>query len=215
MAKPRESRSRARPNATGHKERKASIFYHAYLIPKVPGTKIDPAHLPLPRDNPMLKDILNDKETMEGLVTFFRVEEWSDDLIKERYERFKTARENGTGCNYTILLRTTNQIVGSCGFKNIDRERKRAEFGIILHRSAWGIAAAESVDLSLSYAFDGLCLHEVYFETDEINVRAKNFCLRRGIPFVGKTSENYLQYSLTSEIWPSVKDKLAIHNLRR
>src|SRR5574337_497398 len=90
---------------------------------------------PVEEDYPALKKVLNDRVTMRALMPFFRIEEWTNTQVRERYERFQREQEAGTGLTYAIINQATLEIVGNCGFKKIDFELRQAEYGIILHQS--------------------------------------------------------------------------------
>lgn len=158
-----------------------------------------------------LKALLNHETTMEALKPFFKIDIWTDENIRGRYESFKRQQEAGTAITFTVRNSITNEIVGDAGFKNIDVKRGTAEFGIILHQSTWGTGFSKECHLlCLSYAFADLGLKTICFETDEHNLRMQGFFKKVGIPFKKKTEENYLYYELTREEWPFVKSRLKV-----
>lgn len=151
----------------------------------------------LKEDYPYLKSVLNDQETMSALHQYFGVIDWTDEMIQKRYEKFLEDQKHGKALSFTVIFKKNNNIVGSCGFKNIDQVEEKAEFGLILHRSVWGKGAcADCHLLCLDYAFEKLKLQKIYFTTDNHNYRMQGFFKKVGISQVDKTSEGYLYYEL-------------------
>jgi [ribosomal protein S5]-alanine N-acetyltransferase len=63
---------------------------------------------------------------------------------------------------YTIFLKESNQIIGSCGFNYIDFENERAEIGYDLGKEYWGHGfASEAVSALMSYWFHDLGLNRL------------------------------------------------------
>ncbi len=155
------------------------------------------------------KSILNDKETMAALLPYFKVETWTDEMVKVRYESFEKQQQDGRCLNYAVVDPTTEIIVGSCGFKKIDLINKRAEFGIILHKNAWGKGISnECFTLCLEYAFSDLTLQTVYFTTDDHNVRMKGFFKKISLPQKGVIEKNCAYFELSKNEWPLIRAKL-------
>ncbi len=164
---------------------------------------------PQPADYPALKDILNDQVTMEILIPYFGVTEWTDAMIHDRYEKFRIEEEAGVGTSWAIYCHAAKKIVGNCGFKKIDKKKSEAEFGIIVHRDYWGKGhAGQAVILSLNYAFEDLQLKRVYFITDQKNIRMQKFFEKVGIRFVGHTEDGFLQYETLATEWAKLKKML-------
>jgi len=165
---------------------------------------------PSTKDREAFDDILNDKESMRALIPFFGgKDEWSDEDISSSYNRF-TKEAGGTAeMNLAVLEKSSNNVVGCCGFKNIDSKEKTAEFGIILSRSVWGKGISkEAHSLALDWAFKSLGLNEIFFYTDEHNLRMIGFFESHGIRFKG-TKERMQYFIVTQKEWPFIKAKLS------
>lgn len=115
----------------------------------------------------------------------------------------------GRGIHWVIYSLTDKRIVGSCGFKNIDKDLQQGEFGIILHRMVWGKGhAIESHLLCLKYGFEIMKLRRIYFNTDVCNKRMQRFFEKIGIRYVGEAGEGYPRYEILQSEWTSVFGKL-------
>ncbi len=165
---------------------------------------------PEKKDYPALGKILNDKITMQALVDYFKTDTWSEKDVEKRYETIFKNRQEGTGLSYAVLLNATNEVVGSCGFKNIDYSKKQAEFGIILDKSTWGKKiSTECHLLCLEHGFQVLKFTKVYFTTSVHNNRMKGFFLKHHIvPVSGFTPGGSVRYDLKVSQWPQVRESL-------
>ncbi len=162
-----------------------------------------------PADYKELAEVLNDRITMEHLIQYFGRESWTDEEVAERYDHFTALQEKGTHMTFAVHYRAENRVVGNCGLKDIDLEKRRAEFGIIVHRSVWGTRVAkECHSLVLSYAFDVLGVTLVYFTTDHTNLRMQRFFESKGIQRRDNGDDTKLYYELPVSDWPATKEKL-------
>ena len=63
---------------------------------------------------------------------------------------------------YTIIVKDTNEIIGSCGFNDVDYDNARAEVGYDLGRNYWGKGyATEAVSTLMNYGFNELHLNRI------------------------------------------------------
>lgn len=77
---------------------------------------------PKPADYPALKEILNHKTTMAALQSHFKIAEWTDELVQKRYDKFADEQKQALGLSYVVVEKENGQIVGNCGFKNINTQ---------------------------------------------------------------------------------------------
>lgn len=89
-----------------------------------------------------------------------------------------------------ICLTQTGQAVGSVYFRDIDREHRKAEYGIFIgEEEALGKGiGTQAACLALDYAFHELKLHRVMLRVLADNVRARKSYARAGF-----TEEAYLR----------------------
>jgi len=74
---------------------------------------------------------------------------------------------------WTILLKDSNEIIGSIGFNYLDYENERAEIGYDLGYSYWGKGyATEAIRALTSYGFESLRLNRVEAKVDPDNLNS-------------------------------------------
>lgn len=74
---------------------------------------------------------------------------------------------------WTILLKDSNEIIGSIGFNYLDYENERAEIGYDLGYSYWGKGyATEAIRALTSYGFESLHLNRVEAKVDPDNLNS-------------------------------------------
>jgi RimJ/RimL family protein N-acetyltransferase len=158
-----------------------------------------------------LQDLLNHTETMWGLAKYFKTDHWTLEMVKQRYDAFRSRQNEGNGLTHCVVLNQdgSETVVGDCGFKNIDFETKKAEWGIILHKSVWGTGIAQQcLLLCLDYAFGELGLKTIYFVNSDHNLMSKRFLEKSGIPFLRMSAEGDRYYELTKDQWSVLRETI-------
>lgn len=156
------------------------------------------------------KSILNDTTTMHDLIPYFGTSVWTNEMVQERFEKFTAFENGGMAKFYFIETRDTNNIVGQCGFKNIDKKKQEAEFGIILHQDVWGQGVAKECHcLCLKQAFEFVGLQRVNFVTDHSNTKMQRFFNKHGIRRVQNTKSEACEFEILARDWSLLKSKLA------
>jgi ribosomal-protein-alanine N-acetyltransferase len=165
---------------------------------------------PNSQDYQALKNILNDPVTMEALRSFFGNALWTNEMVEERYTKSKKAQKIGRALRYVVVDQGSNNVIGDCGLKDINSIEKKAEYGIILHQSFWGTAAAkECMVLCFNFAFESLGLQTIYFTADEQNLRVIHFCNKLGVKAKSKSEKSYLYFEIKNTGWEKIKKILA------
>jgi ribosomal-protein-alanine N-acetyltransferase len=76
-------------------------------------------------------------------------------------------------CRWTILLKDSGQIIGSCGFNYLDFENERAEIGYDLGHPFWGNGyVPEALRALVSYGFHDLGLHRIEAKVEPENINS-------------------------------------------
>lgn len=149
---------------------------------------------------------------------FAKVETVDD--MKRIVKEALSAKEIGLEFPFTVIDRTTDQIVGSTRFLNIATAHRRLEIGWTwYHPSVWRTRVnTECKYLLLRHCFETLGAFRVEFKTDARNVRS-----RRAIERLGAVKEGILRkhrinqdgsngdtviYSIVLDEWESVKERL-------
>jgi RimJ/RimL family protein N-acetyltransferase len=148
---------------------RATLHRWGAALPPIDGARVGLRGLQ-PADARAILDIFGDAD-----VTRF----WSSpplgtldaarDMIADIDEGFRARRVFQWG----ICLPAGGPVMGTCTLFQMDRQHRRAEVGIALHRAAWGQGiAAESLRLLIAFAFDTLKLHRLEADIDPDNQRS-------------------------------------------
>lgn len=108
---------------------------------------------------------------------------------------------------YTILMKSTNKIIGSCGFNYIDFENGRAEIGYDLGKEHWGEGyGAEAVLTLIDYWFSGLGMNRVEAKVDPKNSQSVKLLEKLGFQLEGllrqseRAKEGYIDVMMYSKL---------------
>lgn len=129
-------------------------------------------------------------------------------------------RNAGTVIPFTIVRKSTGQVVGSTRFWKVDRVNRKLEIGhtwlaLSTQKSAIN---TEAKLLLLTYAFEVLECVRVQFTTDELNEKSRAAILRLGAVQEGIVrherimpdgrKRNSVRFSIIDSEWPQVKANL-------
>ncbi|KAI9091236.1 acyl-CoA N-acyltransferase [Phlyctochytrium arcticum] len=146
-----------------------------------------------PADYPGLLHILSDPTTMTYLPGLGPSLNWTLETIAARQEMKVGLERAGEATAATIILKKQQPktgpcevdegtVIGMCGFRILDRVRREAELGIVLHHVYHGTGLAqEGMYLQLAYAFDVLDLKVVCMVTGMDNVPMQSMLKRMGV----------------------------------
>ncbi|MFD9223476.1 GNAT family N-acetyltransferase [Streptomyces sp. NPDC060064] len=121
---------------------------------------------------------------------------------------------------FAVQRNDDDAVIGSTSLYDLDLAESRAEIGATwFDRSCWGGPYnAESKLLLFGYAFDELRLDRLALRTDNLNERSQHAMTRLGLVYEGTlrshmrrqdgTRRDSLYYSLLSDEWPTVRDRL-------
>lgn len=118
--------------------------------------------------------------------------------------------ENAKDESITLHRAITDEkgiYLGTVSLKNIDREKREAEYAICMHSDAMGTGAAwEASSRIVAMAFEELGLNRVYLNVLEENARAVRFYNKFGFTYVEKSETEFkgqtkplLWYEIISE----------------
>jgi N-acetyltransferase len=130
------------------------------------------------------------------------------------------SQDEGTALPFATVERSSNRVIGSTRFANIDKEHRRLEIGWTWIAPAWQrtIINTEAKYLMLSHAFETLGCNRVEFKTDSLNEKSRNALRRIGAQEEG-TFRNHMitqggrlrhtvYFSIINSEWPAVKANL-------
>lgn len=140
--------------------------------------------------------------------------------VQTYIEQALVNRETGTEYPFVIVLRATNEIIGSTRFSDIATAHKRLEIGHTwLHPSFWRTNInTECKYLLLSYCFSQLQFQRVQLKTGHENSQSQKAIERIGAKKEGVlrnhmirpngTVRHTVMYSVIEEDWPEVKQRI-------
>jgi RimJ/RimL family protein N-acetyltransferase len=121
---------------------------------------------------------------------------------------------------FATIDRATGRAIGSSRFLSIVPEHRRLEIGWTWVGTAWQRTGAnrEAKLLQLTHAFETLDAQRVEFKTHSRNERSRNALAGIGATFEGVFRNHMIMpdgsvrhsayFSITSEEWPAVKERL-------
>jgi RimJ/RimL family protein N-acetyltransferase len=133
-------------------------------------------------DTEKFAEWLNDLEMTVNLTLY-------NSVINAENERTfleKLSKEH----NYSIIDKNTNELIGTCGFVELDHLNQTGEVGIFIGKKYWNRGCGtEAIILLLDYGFKALNLHSVLIRVYSFNERAKKCYEKVGFKFIGKRRE--------------------------
>jgi RimJ/RimL family protein N-acetyltransferase len=90
--------------------------------------------------------------------------------------------------NYSIIDIEINELIGNCGFLEIDQLNQTAEFGIFIGKKDFRGKGygTEAISLLLDYGFKALNLHNIFLRTYSFNKNAIKCYEKIGFKYIGK-----------------------------
>jgi RimJ/RimL family protein N-acetyltransferase len=135
-------------------------------------------------------------------------------------EKAMTEQQRGESVVFATVERTSESVIGSTRFMNIDRVNRRAEIGSTWIAQAWQRTAVntEAKFLMLQHAFEVWNCIRVELKTDALNQRSRGAILRLGAKEEGTLRKHLLTwsgrvrdtvyFSILDTEWPEVKTRL-------
>ena len=123
---------------------------------------------PLEReDAPLLQPWFNDPEVARNLLRHRPLSLREEEAFLEQIGRSEHDLALG------IVVRATDQLIGSTGFHHINSKDRHCSFGICIgEKGEWGKGyGTEATALMVQYAFDTLNLNRVWLHVHEFNAR--------------------------------------------
>jgi len=130
---------------------------------------------------------LNDLEITQNLQIYPHV------ISVENEKGFleKLAKEH----TYSIIDIKTNELIGNCGFMDIDNLNQTAEVGIFIgNKNYWNNGyGKEALILLMDYGFKALNLHNIFLKVYSFNERGIKCYEKIGYKIIGKRRESLLR----------------------
>jgi RimJ/RimL family protein N-acetyltransferase len=96
---------------------------------------------------------------------------------------------------YSIIDIDNNELIGNCGYGDIDHLNQTAEVGIFIgNKKYWNKGyGTEALSLLLDYGFKALNLHNISLRVYSFNERARKSYEKTGFKIIGKKREALLR----------------------
>jgi len=137
-------------------------------------------------------------------------------LVEKAFEE----QERGESVVFATIERSSEKVIGSTRFMNIDRVNRRVEIGSTWIAPAWQRTAinTEAKYLMLRHAFEVWQCIRVELKTDALNQKSRNAILRIGakeegtlrkhlITWTGRMRDS-VYFSMLDSEWPEAKARL-------
>jgi N-acetyltransferase len=148
------------------------------------------------------------------------------DTVETYIDTALAGRDAGSVIPFTIVRKSTGEVVGSTRFWKVDRANRKLEIGHtwLAQSTQKSAINTEAKLLLLTYAFEVLDCVRVQFTTDELNEKSRAAILRLGAVQEGIVrherimpdgrKRNSVRFSIIDSEWPQVKANLQAKLLR-
>ena len=143
---------------------------------------------PIERDDvPTLASLMNDLETVHRLSDRPPVPR----AVEERLGDFDVDVEERPSDSVWFVIAAGDEVIGTCGFSNLDHYHGRAELGVWLGRKWWGQGLGQdAMRTLLAYAFRNLNLRSVWLAALADDERALGAYRKVGFREAGRLREH-------------------------
>lgn len=102
-------------------------------------------------------------------------------------------RENaGTHLYASVVLKETEEIIGTAIIFNFDKEANKAEIGYVFDKDHWGKGyGTETIALVTNFAFETLKLHKLYANVVDTNFGSARVLEKNGFALEGRFKDHY------------------------
>jgi RimJ/RimL family protein N-acetyltransferase len=130
---------------------------------------------------------LNDLEVTKYLILYPHI----ISIENEKGFLEKLSKEH----TYSVIDNDTNELIGNCGYGDIDHINQTAEVGIFIgNKKYWNKGyGTEALSLLLDYGFKALNLYNIFLKVYSFNERAKKSYEKVGFKIIGKRREALLR----------------------
>jgi len=98
----------------------------------------------------------------------------------------------GTHLYASIVLKSTQAIIGTAMIFNFDQGANQAEIGYVFHKDHWGKGyGTESVALMSDFAFKSLNIHKLHASVVDANIGSARILENNGYELEGRLKDHY------------------------
>jgi ribosomal-protein-alanine N-acetyltransferase len=110
----------------------------------------------------------------------------------EFIETMLKRESDGTHLYASVIIKSTQEIIGTAMIFNFDEEAKQAEIGYVFHKDHWGKGyGSECVALMSNFAFESLNLHKIHACVVDANIGSARILEKNGYELEGRLKDNY------------------------
>jgi [ribosomal protein S5]-alanine N-acetyltransferase len=111
---------------------------------------------------------------------------------REYIEEMLKRESAGTHIYASIVLKSTQAIIGTAMIFNFDKEANHAEIGYVFHKDHWGKGyGTETVALMSDFAFKTLNLHKLHASVVAANIGSSRILEKNGFELEGRFKDHY------------------------
>ena len=115
------------------------------------------------------------------------------DETHEHIEIMLKRESAGTHLYASIVLKSTQAIIGTAMIFNFDQKANHAEIGYVFHKEHWGKGyGSESVALMSDFAFRSLNFHKLHASVVDANIGSARILEKNGYELEGRLKDYYL-----------------------
>jgi len=165
-------------------------------------------------DFKFIHSMYQDEKTTEQAKYYYKIS--LNDLTSLYEERISLVLK-GESLDLLIRRSSTNQVIGTCGFKTINDVNKSAYFGVMIHHKFWGTKAVlESLYLCFEYFFETLAYHKLETSAFTTNMRSQSILnrfinvesIQKNVMLIDGEQKDNVVYIITIEDWLKMKEYL-------
>lgn len=111
---------------------------------------------------------------------------------RKHIEEMLKRESAGTHLYASVVLKSTQAIIGTAMIFNFDHEAKHAEIGYVFHRDHWGKGyGTEAVTLMNNFAFGALNLHKLHACVVDTNIGSIRILEKNRFELEGRLKDYY------------------------
>jgi RimJ/RimL family protein N-acetyltransferase len=126
-------------------------------------------------------------------LKYYQWTERSTEEVREFVAMFLDYQQENPRLNLqlALTLKSTDQLIGSCGIRMISRESHEADIGFEVDPDFWGQGyASEAAGAIVRYGFDELRLHRIWARCIADNLSSRRVLEKLGMRQEGRLREN-------------------------
>ncbi|WP_349305900.1 GNAT family N-acetyltransferase [Clostridium swellfunianum] len=111
---------------------------------------------------------------------------------REHIEKMIKNENEGTSIYASVVLKGTEEVIGTAMLFKFDKEASKAEVGYVFDKDCWGKGyGTETVALMSSFAFETLKLHKLYGNVVDTNLGSARVLEKNGFVLEGRFKDHY------------------------